>query len=268
LISRALVLISIVQQKDVSKSIVKTCHRSEFKMENDKTQTLCPKCGGENPEGTGFCCSCGFALRQVDATARSIRVRVSRMAFVAFIFALCGLALSIPILVAVTWPKSRLPGLAWAGLAFLLGVVVLSVTAILGLISIVRIERSGGRITGRNFAVGAVLVATFGLVVLPVWSPVMPGMRSIARRLACGGHLHTIGWGMLVYSYDYDHKFPRAGGRNSTWTATIPNWRAANMSQAYGVSADGEGGVGSISSCYYLLIRYTEVTPKSFVCGS
>ena len=40
------------------------------------------------------------------------------------------------------------------------------------------------------------------------------------------------------------------------------------MSQAYGVSADGEGGVGSISSCYYLLIRYTEVYPKLLVCGS
>lgn len=189
------------------------------------------------------------------------------MALAAFLGALCGLVLNVPILVAMSWPKSRLPGLGGASLAFLLGVVVLAVAAILGLISIVRIELSGGRITGRNLAVGAVLIAVFGLAVLPVCSPVMPGMRSVARRLVCGGNLQRVGWGMLVYSFDYDDKFPRAGGRNSTWTATIPNWRASNMSEAYGVSADGRGGVGSISSCYYLLLKYTEVKPKSFICS-
>lgn len=126
------------------------------------------------------------------------------MALAAFLGSLCGLALNVPILVATSWPKLRLTGLGGASLAFLLGVVVLGVAAILGLISIVKIELSGGRITGRNLAVGAVLIAVFGLAILPVWSPVMPGMRSVARRLVCGGNLQTIGWGMLVYSFDYE----------------------------------------------------------------
>jgi hypothetical protein len=41
---------------------------------------------------------------------------------------------------------------------------------------------------------------------------------------------------------------------------------ARNRFQAYGISARGEGGVGTISSCFYLLVKYAEVTPRSFVC--
>jgi hypothetical protein len=234
-------------------------------MENNKTPARCPKCGGENPQGARFCCSCGCALTQGEAASQSISVRVSRMATIAFIGAVCGLALIMPMLIAIGRPRPRTS--EGDRIAFLIGAIVLGVTVILGLVSVIRIERSGGRITGRNFAVGGVLIAVLGLVVLPVWCPVMPRMRSIARRMICGSHLHTIGWGMLVYSFDYDDKLPRSGGRNSIWRATMPNWRASNMSDAYGISADGEGGVGSISSCYYLLIKYTEVTPKSFICS-
>ena len=232
-------------------------------MGTEQAQITCPKCGADNPQGTGFCCSCGSALTETDTPMQVVSVKVSRLALGAFIGALCGLALNVPIILDMSWPKSRIPGLA----CFLLGLVALGVTAILGLIGIIRIELSGGRITGRHFAVGTVLIAVFGLVILPVWCPVMPGMRSVARRLACGGNLHTIGCGMLVYSKDYDAKLPRSGGNNGTWASTIPNWRGANMSQAYGISGDGEGGVGSIASCYYLLIRYTEVMPKSLICS-
>ena len=37
--------------------------------------------------------------------------------------------------------------------------------------------------------------------------------------------------------------------------------------QAFGLSAtDGSGGSATISSCFYLLVKYSEVTPKSFIC--
>jgi len=35
---------------------------------------------------------------------------------------------------------------------------------------------------------------------------------------------------------------------------------------AFGLTNDGSGGKASISSCFYLLVKYAEVTPKSFVC--
>jgi hypothetical protein len=32
------------------------------------------------------------------------------------------------------------------------------------------------------------------------------------------------------------------------------------------LNADGAGGQANISSCFYLLVKYAEVTPKSFIC--
>ena len=91
--------------------------------------------------------------------------------------------------------------------------------------------------------------------------------RSDAIRITCGKNLSDIGKAMLIYANDYDGELPRAGGRYSLWAANITNWLAANRFGAYGLQADGSGGSASISSCFYLLVKYAEVTPKSFVCG-
>jgi len=46
----------------------------------------------------------------------------------------------------------------------------------------------------------------------------------------------------------------------------IRDWRAYNRFSAYGLSPDGSGGQATISSCFYLLVKYAEVTPRTFVC--
>jgi len=84
--------------------------------------------------------------------------------------------------------------------------------------------------------------------------------------MVCGTNLSGIGKAMLIYANDYEDELPRAGGRNSTWAATIPGWDAMNRFGAYNVGQDGSGGVASITSCFYLLVKYAEVTPKSFIC--
>jgi hypothetical protein len=85
--------------------------------------------------------------------------------------------------------------------------------------------------------------------------------------MVCGTNLSGIGKAMLIYANDYDDELPRAGGRNSTWGRTV-NWQAVDRYGAYGLSADGSGGQANISSSFYLLVKYAEVTPKSFVCKS
>ena len=91
-------------------------------------------------------------------------------------------------------------------------------------------------------------------------------VRSTDYRMVCGTNLSGLGKAMLIYANDYDNELPRSGGRNSIWGQRIPNWQATNRFQAYGISAKGEGGVGSISSCFYLLVKYAEVTPRTFIC--
>ena len=110
-----------------------------------------------------------------------------------------------------------------------------------------------------------VVIAIIALL-MGILMPALSRVRQIAFRMVCGTNLSGIGKAMLIYANDYDDELPRSGGRNSTRAVTIPDWQAANRFGAYGLSAKGEGGVGSISSCFYLLVKYAEVTPKSFLC--
>jgi len=110
-----------------------------------------------------------------------------------------------------------------------------------------------------------VVIAIIALL-MGILMPALARVRQIAFRMVCGTNLSGIGKAMLIYANDYEDELPRAGGRNSTWTARIPAWDAANRFGAYGVAADGSGGTASITSCFYLLVKYAEVTPKSFIC--
>jgi len=104
------------------------------------------------------------------------------------------------------------------------------------------------------------------LFVLAVISSAMQMSRFEEYRMACADNLSQIGRAMLIYANDYEDELPRAGGRNSIWTRTIPDWKAYNRFMAYGLSADGSGGSANISSCFYLLVKYAEVTPRTFIC--
>ncbi len=112
-----------------------------------------------------------------------------------------------------------------------------------------------------------VVIAIIALL-MGILMPALARVRQVAHRLICGTNLSGIGKAMLIYANDYDDELPRAGGRNSTWSGTIPQWLADNRFTAYGLSADGSGGQATITSSFYLLVKYAEVTPKSFVCKS
>lgn len=106
------------------------------------------------------------------------------------------------------------------------------------------------------------------LFVLAIFKPAARKLRFYALRNQCEKNLSEIGKAMLVYAHDYEDNFPRSGGRNSVWAAAIPDWQAADRYRAYGLSEDGNGGHGSISSCFYLLVKHMNVAPKTFVCPS
>ncbi len=109
-----------------------------------------------------------------------------------------------------------------------------------------------------------VVIAIIALL-MGILMPALSRVRQLAFRLTCGTNLSGIGKAMLIYANDYEDELPRAGGRNTTWGA-VNNCAAANRQQAYDLGANGDGGKATISSCFYLLVKYAEVTPKSFVC--
>ena len=110
-----------------------------------------------------------------------------------------------------------------------------------------------------------VVIAIIALL-MGILMPALARVRQIAFRMVCGTNLSGIGKAMLIYANDYQDELPKAGGKGSTWAGKIPNWLATNRLAAYNVSATGAGGTASITSCFYLLVKYAEVTPKSFIC--
>jgi len=107
------------------------------------------------------------------------------------------------------------------------------------------------------------LMCLFMLAVIPL---ACRRTRSTDYPAYCKTNLSSIGKAMIIYANDYDDELPRSAGRNSTWNNRIPNWKSMNRFGAYGLTAKGDGGLGSISSCFYLLVKYTEVEPRTFVC--
>ncbi len=106
-----------------------------------------------------------------------------------------------------------------------------------------------------------VVIAIIALL-MGILMPALARVRQIAYRLYCGTNLSGIGKAMLIYATDYDDELPRAGTNDGSWQSPINNWQAFNAATAYGSPV----GNGSISSCFFVLIKYSEVTPKSFLC--
>jgi len=109
-----------------------------------------------------------------------------------------------------------------------------------------------------------VVIAIIALL-MGILMPALARVRQLAFRMTCGSNLNGIGKAMLLYANDYDDELPRAAGRGAYWGATVYN--AATRALAYKMTTtDGTLGYATIGSCFYLLVKYAEVTPKSFLC--
>ena len=199
----------------------------------------CPKCGKENLPDAQSCRFCGCSLTGAPTGAASINVRVSGLAIASLV---------LGILSVFTCGITAIPAI------------------ILGIISLVLIEKSGGRITGRGFAIAGIIIpVVVFFLTMGILMPALMRTRQIAHRTVCSTNLSGIGKAMDWYVNDYNDELPRAGGPNTKWGVTL-NWQADNHSDAFGLK-NGDGQA-TISASLYLLVKYEDVTPKSFICKS
>jgi prepilin-type processing-associated H-X9-DG protein len=123
------------------------------------------------------------------------------------------------------------------------------------------------RSKSKKFGPVEILVLVFVcLFLLAVIKPAAQRLRFYAFHTKCKNNLSIIGKAIQTYTNDYEGKFPRSGGKTSVWTTKIRDWTAANRYRAYGLAEDGSGGHANISSCFYLLVKFMDVEPKTFVC--
>ena len=107
-----------------------------------------------------------------------------------------------------------------------------------------------------------VVIAIITLL-MGVLLPAGAAVRQRAYRMVCRTNLAGIGKAMLAYSDDNEEQYPKAGWPNSSWSreGELLGW-ANQDGRHYGKP----GSDVTITSSFYLLIKYADVTPKQFVC--
>jgi hypothetical protein len=109
-----------------------------------------------------------------------------------------------------------------------------------------------------------VLIGVIGLL-MAILLPMLAKLRYQRFRTTCINNLSQIGKAMHFYSNDHDNELPRAGGPNASWGHTL-NWQADTVADAYGLGSNKTAAQASISASLYLLVKYEQITPKSFIC--
>jgi hypothetical protein len=220
----------------------------------------CPKCGKPNPENAQSCQSCNAVLTQGSPSAETVTVKTSVLAIVSLVL---GIACCFSMYASFVAGRTRV---VIRTETLMLVCIVAGLAAIIcGFISLIRIGLSAGRLVATGFAAIGVALPSAGFFLLLIMAVLMSS-RGGASRMTCGINLSSIGKATLIYANDYDDALPHAGGPGSQWTGSIPNWAAANAFDAYGTTPADLRGTVSISASLYLLVKYSEVIPKVFVC--
>jgi prepilin-type N-terminal cleavage/methylation domain-containing protein len=109
-----------------------------------------------------------------------------------------------------------------------------------------------------------VVIAIIALL-MGILMPALARVRQIAYRMVCGTNLSGLGKACLIYANDNQEEYPRAGGRNSTWSTQGAlngfQWAAETEQEAFSPNY-----AATIGSDWFLLIKYADVTVKQYVC--
>ncbi len=148
---------------------------------------FCSKCGAQNPDNVQSCSQCGGMLIAVTQQA-VVPPKTSRAAIASFVMGLLGL------IVCPLMPLLFIPAV------------------ICGVVGLVKISNSNGRLKGNGFAIAGLAISALMLVAMPfqlaILMPALSKTKKIAQRVICGTNLKTLQKAIMVYSNDYDGRAP------------------------------------------------------------
>ena len=147
---------------------------------------FCPKCGVENPEGANICRNCGQMLTN-----------------------------AMP--VATIAPKAKTSGLAITSmilgiLSFCTFLLTAPLAIIFGIISLIMIVKSQGRLKGIGFAITGIVVPIVALpfvaISLGIMMPALARARMIAQRIVCAKDMEALSKEMILYAENNKNFYP------------------------------------------------------------
>lgn len=161
----------------------------------------CPKCGTENSDDAQLCTSCHWVLASVSITGKNPNAKTSGLAITALILA---------VLSFFTFFLTMLPAV------------------IFGIVSLVKIERSGGQLKGRGLAITGIVAPVILLPVIALlmgmMMPALARVRMIAKRITCATNISQLGKMMCVYANDHEDNYPDT----SQWCDLLTEYTDAN----------------------------------------
>ena len=146
----------------------------------------CPKCGAENAEGLQLCSACGEALASQPA-GPAVDAKTSGLAITALV---------LGILSIFTFFLTALPAI------------------ICGIVALVKISKSSGKLKGSGLAIGGIATPAAALpivaMLLAILMPALVRARTVAERVVCAANMKGLAMATMVYANDYDDKLPTA----------------------------------------------------------
>lgn len=141
----------------------------------------CPRCGAVNADDAAVCVSCGTPLAGPTEGASAGTTRTSKAAIASLV---------LGILSVFTCFLTAIPAI------------------ICGIVGLVQVGRSKGRVKGTGLAIAGIVIPgallPLAMMVLAILLPAFSRTRDIAQRVICDTNLKGLGTAMMVYQMDYD----------------------------------------------------------------
>jgi prepilin-type processing-associated H-X9-DG protein len=158
----------------------------------------CPNCGMENPDEVRNCGNCGAVFGNAPATAAPITPKTSGLAIAALVLGIMSI---------FTCLLTGIPSI------------------ICGIISFIKIEKSGGRITGKSFAISGIVlpVVVLPILLMVILIPSLSKVREQSKQVVCLSNLRQLSIGWCIYADENDTKIVNGvagqqGENGLSWT--------------------------------------------------